>query len=56
VAALVESLSFDPWHALECFRPLGHMMRARNHAYRVSTQARNAAPEPSDDALESLAA
>jgi hypothetical protein len=56
VAALVESLSFDPWHALECFRPLGHMMRARNHAYRVSTQTRNAAPEPADDVLESLAA
>jgi hypothetical protein len=56
VAALIESLSFDPWHALECFRPLGHMMRARNQAYRLSTQARKAAPEPKDDVLESLAA
>ena len=43
----VEPLSFDPWHALEEFRPLGAMMRARNAAYRVSTQARKAAPEPS---------
>ena len=42
----VESLSFDPWHALEAHRPLGNMMRARNHAYRPSTQERCAAPEP----------
>lgn len=42
-----ESLSFDPWHAQEELRPLGSMMRARNAAYRVSTQARKAAGEPS---------
>ncbi len=42
----VEALSFDPWHALIEHRPLGAMMRARNHAYRVSTAARGAAPEP----------
>lgn len=42
----VERLSFDPWHALNEFRPLGNMMRARNVAYRVSTQERKAAPEP----------
>lgn len=41
-----EGLSFDPWHAQEEFRPLGAMMRARNAAYRVSTQARKAGPEP----------
>ncbi len=46
IAAFVEKLSFDPWHALEVLRPLGNMMRARNAAYRVSTQARGAAPEP----------
>ncbi len=46
VAALVEQLAFDPWHALEDLRPLGNIMRARNHAYRVSTQARAAVPEP----------
>ncbi len=46
VAELVEKLSFDPWHALEELRPLGNMMRARNHAYRLSTQERGAAPEP----------
>jgi hypothetical protein len=46
LAALVEQLSFDPWHALADLRPLGAMMRARNHAYRVSTMARKAAPEP----------
>jgi hypothetical protein len=46
VAALVERASFDPWHALVEHRPLGNMMRARNHAYRLSTRQRGAAPEP----------
>lgn len=41
-----EGLSFDPWHAQEEFRPIGAMMRARNAAYRVSTQARKATGEP----------
>lgn len=43
-----EQLSFDPWHAQEELRPLGAMMRARSAAYRVSTQNRSAAPEPSE--------
>ncbi len=42
----IEEMSFDPWHALVEHKPLGNMMRARNPAYRVSTQARKAAPEP----------
>lgn len=42
----VEQLSFDPWHALSELKPLGNMMRARNVAYRVSTQERKAAAEP----------
>lgn len=46
LATWAEPLSFDPWHAQEEFRPLGAMMRARNAAYRVSTIARKAAPEP----------
>jgi hypothetical protein len=46
LAAFVEGLSFDPWHALEELRPLGNMMRARNHAYRLSTELRGAAREP----------
>lgn len=41
-----ENLSFDPWHAPVEFRPLGATMRARNAAYRVSTQTRGASPEP----------
>ena len=45
-SALVETLSFDPWHALEELRPLGAVMRARNPAYRESTKQRKAAPEP----------
>ncbi len=53
VAEYVESLSFDPWHALEAHRPLGNIMRARNHAYRLSTKERSAAREP--DGNESLA-
>jgi len=45
-AELVETLSFDPWHACEELRPLGAAMRARNHAYRESTKTRQAAAEP----------
>jgi hypothetical protein len=44
--SFVEGLSFDPWHALAELRPLGAMMRARNSAYRLSTQERKAAVEP----------
>ena len=33
-------------HVLEEHRPLGNMMRARNHAYRLSTQERGASAEP----------
>jgi hypothetical protein len=43
----IEPMSFDPWHALEEHRPLGAMMRARNAAYRLSTQERKAGKEPS---------
>ncbi len=46
IAARCEGLSFDPWHTTEDFRPLGNMMRARSHAYRLSTQERAALPEP----------
>jgi hypothetical protein len=52
IAEAIEGYSFDPWHATEDFRPLGNMMRARNHAYRVSTQERKAAAEP--DGTESF--
>jgi hypothetical protein len=51
---LVDKLAFDPWHALVEHRPLGAMMRARNHAYRLSTGERGAAPEP--DGSEALPA
>jgi len=47
IAKLVESLSFDPWHALVELRPIGAVMRARNPAYRESTKQREAAKEPS---------
>lgn len=46
VTELVEKLGFDPWHARADLRPLGNIMRARNAAYRVSTQARKSLPEP----------
>ena len=46
VRELVETLSFDPWHARTDMRPLGNIMRARNVAYRASTQGRKAAAEP----------
>lgn len=44
----IESMSFDPWHAVTELKPLGNIMRARNHAYRLSTQERGAAKEPTD--------
>jgi hypothetical protein len=44
--AHVEQMSFDPWHAPVEFRPLGNLMRARSHAYRLSVLARKAGPEP----------
>ncbi len=43
--ALVEELSFDPWHAIEAHRPLGGIMRARAIAYRDSAIGRKAASE-----------
>jgi hypothetical protein len=46
IAARIDGLSFDPWHALEAHRPLGAIMRARNVAYRLSTEARHASAEP----------
>jgi catalase len=46
IADFIEGLSFDPWHALEAHRPLGNVMRARGHAYRLSTNERGAAREP----------
>lgn len=53
IADFIETLAFDPWHAPPELRPLGNMMRARNHAYRLSTMERRAAPEP--DGTESFA-
>ena len=46
IEALVETLSFDPWHAVEELRPLGAIQRARSAAYRESTLERKAADEP----------
>ena len=46
IEALVERLSFDPWHAVEELRPLGAIQRARSAAYRESTIERKAADEP----------
>jgi hypothetical protein len=52
IAARVEAMSFDPWHAIEAHRPLGGMMRARNPAYKESTEERAAAREPDDGDLD----
>lgn len=46
IEALVESFSFDPWHAVEELRPIGAYMRARAPAYRESVLERKAADEP----------
>lgn len=40
LAAEVEAMGFDPWHALAAHRPLGHVMRARKVAYFASQKAR----------------
>jgi hypothetical protein len=54
--SFVESLSFDPWHALVAHRPLGAVMRARKHAYYASIRARDAAPEPDGSEWDSFTA
>ena len=46
LAAEVEAMSFDPWHALVEHTPLGGMMRARKAAYFQSTKERGASAEP----------
>lgn len=46
ITDFIDKASFDPWHALVQHKPLGNVMRARNHAYRLSTIERKAAPEP----------
>lgn len=46
VSEFIEQLSFDPWHARDDLRPLGNIMRARNVAYRASTETRKSLPEP----------
>ena len=48
IESQVESLSFDPWHALPAHRPLGAIMRARAPAYRESVMQRGAAAEPTE--------
>jgi catalase len=48
IEQVVESLSFDPWHAVPELRPMGAMMRARAAAYRESVIERKAAPEPGE--------
>jgi hypothetical protein len=50
LAEVIETLSFDPWHALEELRPLGNVMRARSPSYRESILGRGAAPEPDEPA------
>jgi len=45
LAAYVERLSFDPWHALVEHRPLGVVMRARAVAYKRAVSARGAVSE-----------
>lgn len=48
LAATIESLVFDPWHACVGMRPLGGINRARKAAYYASAQSRGAAPDPSE--------
>jgi hypothetical protein len=45
LAARIQKLSFDPWHALVEHRPLGGLMRARKIAYFASAKGRDAEAE-----------
>jgi hypothetical protein len=45
LAEYVETLSFDPWHALPEHRPLGAIMRARGAAYKHAVIGRAATSE-----------
>lgn len=46
VAAYVERLAFDPWHAVEAMRPLGAFNRLRKAVYfAASAQHRDTVPE-----------
>jgi hypothetical protein len=45
LAAHVERLSFDPWHALVEHRPLGPIMRARGAAYKRAVGLRGVISE-----------
>lgn len=42
----VDSLAFNPWHALEAHRPLGDIQRARGVVYQASARNWGHAPEP----------
>jgi hypothetical protein len=46
LTALVDQLSFFPWHGLKAHRPLGNVMRARRLAYPRSAQLRTFLGEP----------
>lgn len=46
LTALVDRLSFFPWHGLKAHRPLGNVMRARRLAYPLSAQMRTFLGEP----------
>lgn len=46
LAAEIEAMSFDPWHALVEHTPLGGFMRARKVAYLASTKERGVTAEP----------
>lgn len=49
VAAYVETLAFDPWHAVEELRPLGALNRARKAVYHAASAGpRGAAAEPTE--------
>lgn len=46
LSEIINTYSFTPWHTIPEHRPLGNIMRARKVAYGLSSQFRNAAPEP----------
>jgi len=47
-AALCDSLSFTPWHAIAAHKPMGHINRARQFVYGASRVYRHGGHEPVD--------
>jgi hypothetical protein len=46
IEALVDKVSFDPWHSIAEHRPMGGVMRSRRPTYKASVLGRGPVDEP----------